>query len=92
MTVAWGKYGDDLFYNRVCHLLTVCCSLFSGSDEVWRPGGTVDQEPAQDDGTGEDGWGSTSTEQTNPFGSSDNNDTGEYSFRSSYAVTKCICV
>lgn len=43
-----------------------------GSDEVWRPGGSIDQEPAQPTSNDNDGWGAasgTSPEQNNPFGS-----------------------
>ena len=41
----------------------------SGGEEVWRPGGSLDQD-ATENGD-DDGWGSTSNEQSNPFGSSD---------------------
>jgi hypothetical protein len=39
-----------------------------GGDEVWRPGGSIDQEPAQPN---DDGWGPSiaSEEQSNSFGS-----------------------
>jgi transcription elongation factor SPT5 len=40
----------------------------SGGDEVWRPGGSLDQDPNENGD--EDGWGFN--EQSNPFGSSAN--------------------
>lgn len=41
----------------------------SGGEEVWRPGGSLDQDTTENGD--EDGWGSTSNDQSNPFGSSD---------------------
>mmetsp|Transcript_15570 Transcript_15570/g.26001 ORF Transcript_15570/g.26001 Transcript_15570/m.26001 type:complete len:784 (+) Transcript_15570:3-2354(+) len=41
----------------------------SGGEEVWRPGGSLDQE-ATENGD-DDGWGSNSNEQSNPFGSTE---------------------
>lgn len=38
----------------------------SAGEEVWRPGGTLDRDPSEN----EDGWGLTSNEESNPFGSS----------------------
>jgi transcription elongation factor SPT5 len=53
----------------------------SGGEEVWRPGGSLDQDAAEN----EDGWGSTSKEQSNPFGSSDGEAVGGWG--SSHAST-----
>ena len=44
----------------------------SGGEEVWRPGSSLDQDPAEN----EDVWGSTSNEKSNPFGSSDSDAVG----------------
>lgn len=41
----------------------------SGGEEVWRPGGTLDQEATES--TNDDGWGSNSNAESNPFGSTD---------------------
>eukprot|EP00547_Thalassionema_nitzschioides_P001795 CAMPEP_0194217142 /NCGR_PEP_ID=MMETSP0156-20130528/20435_1 /TAXON_ID=33649 /ORGANISM="Thalassionema nitzschioides, Strain L26-B" /LENGTH=1074 /DNA_ID=CAMNT_0038946099 /DNA_START=105 /DNA_END=3329 /DNA_ORIENTATION=+ len=46
----------------------------SGEDAVWRPGGALDQDNTTNDD--DDGWGSNSNDQTNPFGSTDA-DTGD---------------
>ena len=43
-----------------------------GADEVWRPGGSIDQEPVPSD----DGWGSNSNDQSNPFGTSEADNSG----------------
>eukprot|EP00546_Thalassionema_frauenfeldii_P004555 CAMPEP_0178917180 /NCGR_PEP_ID=MMETSP0786-20121207/13100_1 /TAXON_ID=186022 /ORGANISM="Thalassionema frauenfeldii, Strain CCMP 1798" /LENGTH=1094 /DNA_ID=CAMNT_0020590695 /DNA_START=80 /DNA_END=3364 /DNA_ORIENTATION=- len=40
-----------------------------GEDAVWRPGGALDQDNNTNDD--DDGWGSNSNDQANPFGSTD---------------------
>lgn len=66
----------------------MCCSnislvpLICSGDEVWRPGGSIDQDagPAAESNDN-DGWGqsATSEEQNNPFGSpSSEADSGKF--------------
>eukprot|EP00548_Thalassiothrix_antarctica_P014381 CAMPEP_0194175546 /NCGR_PEP_ID=MMETSP0154-20130528/9559_1 /TAXON_ID=1049557 /ORGANISM="Thalassiothrix antarctica, Strain L6-D1" /LENGTH=1076 /DNA_ID=CAMNT_0038889385 /DNA_START=101 /DNA_END=3331 /DNA_ORIENTATION=+ len=57
----------------------------SAGEEVWRPGGALDQDNTTDGGN--DGWGSNSNEQANPFGSSDTDTAGGWGSSSSSTWT-----
>jgi len=54
----------------------------SGTDEVWRPGGPIDQEPLP---SSHDGWGSSSNDQSNPFGTSEADTSGGWGSSSTWA-------
>jgi transcription elongation factor SPT5 len=54
----------------------------SGTDEVWRPGGPIDQEPLP---SSDDGWGSSSNDQSNPFGTSEADTSGGWGSSSTWA-------
>lgn len=47
-----------------------------GSEEVWRPGGAIDQEPKEEDTTGDDGDGWGNTSPTNQYDASSSADNG----------------
>jgi transcription elongation factor SPT5 len=54
-----------------------------GGEEVWRPGGTLDQDPAEN--TIEDGWGSAANNESNPIGSSEDSGWGSSSGAATWA-------